>query len=124
MSKPLALPVVPIVLHPTRSSVVWAVGSRIFAYDLQLKAFEAKAADLETLGPVRALDVWQGEGKLLWLAAGDDKTVTTWLDDGNHGSSWQIHETLSHQKKLTRAIFDRKGRIILADRFGDVCRWT
>lgn len=29
MSKPLALPVVPIVLHPTRSSVVWAVGSAL-----------------------------------------------------------------------------------------------
>ena len=56
--------------HPCLNTAWSQPPGRIFAYDLQLKAFEAKAADLETLGPVRALDVWQGEGKLLWLASG------------------------------------------------------
>lgn len=34
MAKPLALPVVPLVLHPVRPCVVWAVDTRIFIYDL------------------------------------------------------------------------------------------
>jgi len=33
MSKPLALPVVPIVRHPTRPAVVWAVGSALAPLD-------------------------------------------------------------------------------------------
>ncbi|CAJ1362496.1 unnamed protein product, partial [Effrenium voratum] len=38
--------------------------------------------------------------------------------------AWELQEKLGHSKKITAAIFDRDGRIIFADRFGDVYRWV
>lgn len=40
------------------------------------------------MGPVRALDVHVGD-ELRWLAAGDDKVVTTWAEDGTR---WILKE--------------------------------
>ena len=78
MAKPLALPVVPLVVHPVRPCVVWAVESRIFIYDLDqclishpLSSFAVrKTLERHTdVGPVRALDVYVGD-EVRWLAAG------------------------------------------------------
>eukprot|EP00434_Breviolum_minutum_P031132 symbB.v1.2.027531.t1/scaffold2833.1/size69328/3 len=123
-SKPLALPVVPIVFHPLRPTVVWAVGSRVFAYDLHGKCWERRSAPGASTTAIRALDaaVTAVNGGVRWLTAGDDKLLTLWLEE--EGADWQQQEQLSCQKKLTTAIFDREGRIIFADRFGDVCRWS
>ncbi|CAL1169135.1 unnamed protein product [Cladocopium goreaui] len=124
MSKPLALPVVPIVRHPTRPAVVWAVGSCVFFYDLQQKTCARPLGDGSS-SAIRALDARHDaeRGTLTWLTAGDEKLLTTWLET-EAGGQWQQQEQLSCQKKLAAAIFDGDGRIIFADRFGDVCRWS
>eukprot|EP00435_Cladocopium_sp_Y103_P007084 s587_g2.t1 len=122
MSKPLALPVVPIVRHPTRPAVVWAVGSCVFSYDLQQKTCARPLGDGSS-GAIRALDARNAAGRLTWLTAGDEKLLTTWLEP-EAGGQWQQQEQLSCQKKLTCAIFDGDGRVVFADRFGDVCRWS
>eukprot|EP00439_Symbiodinium_sp_Y106_P018623 s3689_g2.t1 len=43
---PVSLPLLPLSLHPTRSTAVWAVGRFLFAYDLQLGTWQVRRREL------------------------------------------------------------------------------
>ncbi|CAE7949655.1 wdr4, partial [Symbiodinium sp. KB8] len=118
---PVSLPLVPLSLHPTRSTAVWAVGRFLFAYDLQLCTWQVRRRELHREA-IRALDACpQAAGKTVWLSAGDDKMVMTWTEEGG---DWELQNSFSNPKKITAALFDKDGRVVFGDRFGDVLRWV
>ncbi|CAJ1444243.1 unnamed protein product [Effrenium voratum] len=103
--KPSALPLLPLVLHPSRPTVVWAPGGEVLAYN-ESKGWEQP--NVCHAAPIRALDAYVDAASPVtrWLSAGDDKMLMTWLEkDG----AWELQEKLGHSKKITAAVFDRPG---------------
>ncbi|CAE7804069.1 wdr4, partial [Symbiodinium sp. CCMP2592] len=118
---PVSLPLLPLSLHPTRSTAVWAVGRFLFAYDLQLGTWQVRRRELHGEA-IRALHAYTlAAGKTVWLSAGDDKMVMTWTEEGG---DWELQHSFSNPKKITAALFDKDGRVVFGDRFGDVLRWV
>eukprot|EP00931_Biecheleriopsis_adriatica_P081782 TRINITY_DN55123_c0_g1_i1.p1 TRINITY_DN55123_c0_g1~~TRINITY_DN55123_c0_g1_i1.p1 ORF type:complete len:354 (-),score=69.11 TRINITY_DN55123_c0_g1_i1:18-1079(-) len=127
--KTQGLPLLPLRVHPRRSStLVWGAGRFVFAYDVARGEWEQRRKELHS-DTIRALDatrVVAGSGaesgeKTRWLSAGDDKLL---MISEEQGGEWTTTSKLSHQKKITAAVFDKDGRAVFADRFGDVYRWA
>lgn len=116
------MPLLPLKLHPTRpSTIVWAAGRYLFAYDTAKKAWELPRSDVHA-DVVRCLDssAVPSSEATRWVSGGDDKKVLVWDETGG---SWEVASSFVHGKKITAVLFDAGGLVLFADRFGDVYRW-
>ncbi|KAF4666292.1 WD repeat-containing protein 4 [Perkinsus olseni] len=94
--------------------VVWAVGKNVFRYATNTR--RGKMVDGEHTDAVRAI---AHSNRGLWATVGDDKQVVLWDDDFE-----QVVARYTHRKKITTAVFDPDGRLIIADKYGEVWRLT
>jgi len=126
------LPLTGFRLHPLRpSTVVWAAGRNLFAYDTDKCTWELPRREAHGVlahgDAIRALDaevLTTTPETTRWVSAGDDKQVIVWKESGaNAGYEWQVEASTTLGKKLTTALLDGAGRVVCADRFGDVWRW-
>ncbi|KAF4677945.1 WD repeat-containing protein 4 [Perkinsus chesapeaki] len=94
--------------------VVWAVGKNVFRYGTNTR--RGKLVDEEHTEPVRAIT---HSNRGMWATAGDDKQVILWDEEFN-----TVLARYTHRKKITTAVFDHDGRLVIGDKYGEVWRLT